>query len=135
VVTSLFCQVPNLVDLNQGFACGQQLFGARPTPDDEIFEGRIITISAGDPDNYWRRSTALQDLNEVIVLGNDYGRLLPSLLEDLRVFGLEKAEIGEMDGAALTYVAQPLCESRGKLVLPGFGGQFWLGGPELLLEV
>lgn len=100
----LFRQIPNSVDLNQVLSCGQQLFDARPTPDDEVFEGRVATIAASDPDNLRWRSTALQDLNEVVVFGNDHSSRLASLLENLRILGSEKTKLRNVHRSALTKV-------------------------------
>jgi hypothetical protein len=98
-------QVPDLVDFNQGLAGGQQLSDARPTPNDKVFESRITTIAAGDPDHYRWRSTALQDLDKIVVLGDDHGLYLASLLENLRILGLKKAKILNMSRTALAKVA------------------------------
>jgi hypothetical protein len=100
----LFRQIPDLVDLNQSFTRRQQLFDAGPTPNDEVFEGRVATIAAGDPDNLGWRSTALQDLNEVVVFGDDHGLHLTSLLENLGVLGSEKAKVLNVHRSALTKV-------------------------------
>jgi hypothetical protein len=83
----LFWQIPNLVDLNQSLTCNQQLFGARPTPDDEVFESRVAAVAAGDPDNLGWRSTALQDLDEVAVFGDNHSFHLTSFLENLWILG------------------------------------------------
>jgi hypothetical protein len=50
------------------------------------------------------RSTALQDLNEVVVFGDDHGLHLTSLLENLGVLGSEKAKVLNVHRSALTKV-------------------------------
>jgi hypothetical protein len=75
-----------------------------PTPDDEVFEGRVATIAAGNPDNLGWRSTALQDLNEVVVFGDDHSSHLASPLENLRILGSEKTKILNVYRSALTKV-------------------------------
>ena len=105
MVLGLFWQIPNLVDLNQSLTCSQQLFGARPAPDDEVFESRVAAIAAGDPNNLGWRSTALQDLNEVVVFSDDYSFHLASLLENLRIFGSEEIKILNVYRSTLTKVA------------------------------
>jgi hypothetical protein len=104
VSSSLLRQIPNLVDLDQSLTCGQQLSDARPTPDHEVFEGRVAAIAAGDPDNLGWRSMALQDLNEVVVFGDDHSFRLTSLLENLRILGSEKTKILNVYRSALTKV-------------------------------
>jgi hypothetical protein len=100
----LFRQIPDLVDLNQSLTCSQELSDARPTPDHEVFEGRVATIAAGNPDHLGWRSTALQDLNKVVVFGDDHSFYLTSLRENLRILGSEKIKILNVYRSALTKV-------------------------------
>jgi predicted phosphodiesterase len=97
-------RIPNLVDLHQRLTYGQQSFDARPAPIDEVFEGRVATIAAGDPDNLGWRSTTLQDLNKVVVFGNDHSFHLTSLLEDLRILSSEKTKVFYVHRSALTKI-------------------------------
>jgi hypothetical protein len=54
-------------------------------------------------------------LDKVVVFGDDYSFHLTSRLKNLPILGSEKIEILNVDGSALTKVAQPPGKSRGKL--------------------
>jgi len=69
-------------------------------------------------------SAALQDLDKVVVFGDDHGFHLTSLLENLRVLGAEEAKILNVYRPALTEVTEPPGKSRGKLgINPDWSGR------------
>jgi hypothetical protein len=93
----------------------ETLSDARPAPHNEVLEGRVAAVAAGDPDNLGWWSTALQDLDKVVVFGDDHGFHLTSLLENIPVLGTEEAKILNVYRPAFTKVMQPPGKSRGKL--------------------
>ncbi len=107
-------------NFDEMLAAGKRIDHAWPNALHELSEIRVPDVATCHPDDLWWRAVPFDQLNEVVVLGDDDQprrtiSVFAGKCEDARILGLQQPDVFYVDRIDAELVRQPAREGGGKL--------------------